>query len=261
MHATAAARTIDLNADLGEGYGPWTMGDDAAMLAIVSSANVACGGHASDPETMFRTLSLAKARGVVTGAHPSYPDREGFGRRRLPFTPAEIERFTAAQTGALIAIGALVGQPVRYVKPHGALANVAAEDAAVAAAIVRATRAVDTSLAILAISGTRLEQVARDAGVAVFSEIFADRGYTPAGLLVPRSEPGALLHDPAAATDRLLGFLATGAMPTVGGAPVPLAADSVCIHGDSPAAVAMARHLRAALGERGIAIAPFRRHG
>ena len=249
--------TIDLNADLGEGYGPWTMGDDAAMLDIVSSANVACGGHASDPETMFRTLTLAKQRGVVTGAHPSYPDKEGFGRRRLPFPPAEIERFTAAQIGALIGIGALVGQPISYVKPHGALGNVASEDRPVAEAIVRAARAVDSKLAILAISGTMLETVARERGVAVYSEIFADRGYTPAGNLVPRSEPGAMIHDPAAATTRLLKFFENWKMPTVGGGAVTLEAHSVCIHGDSPDAIAMARHIREAFRVRGLSVAPF----
>ncbi len=252
-------RTIDLNADLGEGYGPWMMGDDAAMLAIVSSANVACGGHASDPETMFRTLTLAKAQGVVTGAHPSYPDKEGFGRRRLPSPPAEIERFVAAQIGALIAIGALVGQPITYVKPHGALGNVAAAEPAVADAIIRAVRAIDSSLAILAISGTALETVARAEGVIVYSEIFADRGYTPAGQLVPRGTPGAMIHDPAMATDRLLDFFDSGAMPTVGGNPVRLAADSVCIHGDSPDAIAMARYIRACFQDRGITIAAFHR--
>ncbi len=251
-------RSIDLNADLGEGYGPWAMGDDAAMLDIVSSANVACGGHASDPETMFRTLTLAKARGVVTGAHPSYPDKEGFGRRRLPHSPAEVERFVAAQIGALIAIGALVGQRIAYVKPHGALGNVAAAEPEIAAGIVRAVRAVDPGLAILAISGTVLEAAARDAGVAVFSEIFADRGYTLAGQLVPRSEPGAMIHDPGVATARLLGFLDSGLMPTVGGEPIALAAHSVCIHGDSPQAVAMARHLRDTFRQRGLAVAPFR---
>jgi UPF0271 protein len=248
---------IDLNADLGEGYGPWTMGDDAAMLDLVSSANVACGGHASDPETMARTLELAKARGVVTGAHPSYPDREGFGRRRLPVRPGEIERFVAAQIGALVAIGALVGQPIAYVKPHGALANVAAEERDVATAIVRAVRAVDQHLAILAISGTVLEDVARDSGLATYSEIFADRGYSPAGTLVPRGTPGAMIEAPDAATDRLFGYFATGLMPTVGGPAIALRADSVCIHGDSPHAVAMARHLRTAFRTNGITIAPF----
>ena len=209
----AMMQTIDLNADLGEGYGPWTMGDDAAMLGLVSSANVACGGHASDPDTMAKTLQLARAHGVVTGAPPSYPDRQGFGRRPLPMTLAEIEHFTAAQIGALIAIGRLVGQPIGYVKPHGALANVAAEEGDVAQAIVNAIHAVDPQLAVLAISGTLLEQVARARGLAVFSEIFADRGYTPAGLLVPRSAPGAMLHDPQAAAQRLRGVLRGGAMP------------------------------------------------
>lgn len=250
-------RTIDLNADLGEGFGPWSMGDDAAMLAIVTSANVACGGHASDPETMFRTLTEARQRGVVTGAHPSYPDKEGFGRRRLPFTPGEIERFTAAQIGALIGIGALVGQPISYVKPHGALANVAAVEREVAEAIARAVRSVGPKLAILAISGTMLERVAKAQGIATYSEIFADRGYLPAGTLVPRSEAGAMIHDPEAATARLLGFLESRMMPSVGGAPVALEAHSICIHGDSPGAVAMARHIRDSLKARGLGIAPF----
>jgi UPF0271 protein len=193
---------IDLNADLGEGYGPWTMGDDAAMFGLVTSANIACGGHAGDPETMFRTLQLARDRGVVVGAHPSYPDREFFGRRRLPYTPAQVERFVAAQIGALAAVAALAGVRVAYVKPHGALANVASEDLAIAGAIARSVRAVDSGLAILAISGTALERVARDEGATVFSEIFADRGYTAEGNLVPRGEPGALIEDPPTATER-----------------------------------------------------------
>jgi UPF0271 protein len=248
---------IDLNSDLGEGFGPWTMGDDAAMLDVVSSANVACGGHASDPETMFRTLKLAHERGIVVGAHPSYPDLAGFGRRKLPCTAGEIERFVAAQIGALMAIGALVGHPVRYVKPHGALGNFAADDADAAQAIVRATVAVDPGLAILAISGTQLETTAREAGVQVFSEIFADRGYTPQGRLVPRGQPGAMIEDAETAASRLLGFLATGRMPTSDGGEIALEAHSVCIHGDSPHAVEMARHIRNAFVERGIGIEPF----
>jgi UPF0271 protein len=248
---------IDLNADLGEGYGPWTMGDDAAMFGLVTSANIACGGHAGDPETMFRTLQLARDRGVVIGAHPSYPDREFFGRRRLPYTPAQVERFVAAQIGALAAVAALAGVRVAYVKPHGALANVAGEDLAIAGAIARSVRAVDSGLAILAISGTALERVARDEGATVFSEIFADRGYTAEGNLVPRGEPGALIEDPPTATERLLRFLDTGRMPTASGGEVALAADSICIHGDSPHAVEMARHIRAALEARGIELAPL----
>lgn len=255
--AEPRAGTIDLNSDLGEGYGPWIMGDDKAMLDIVTSANIACGGHASDPETMFRTLTWARERRINVGAHPSYPDKEGFGRRRLPFPPPEVERFVAAQTGALIAIAALAGTSVRYVKPHGALGNVASEDRAVAEAIVRAVRAIDSRLAILAISGTVLEQVAREAGMTVFSEIFADRGYTPAGNLVPRGQPGAMIEDYGAAAARLLSWLETGLMPTVGGEPVRLAGHSICVHGDDPHAVVMARAIRVALTGRGIAIAPF----
>jgi UPF0271 protein len=249
--------SVDLNADLGEGYGPWSMGDDAAMLDIVTSANVACGGHASDPETMYRTLAMARERGIVVGAHPSYPDREGFGRRRLPCTPGEVERFVAAQVGQLMAVAALAGTRVRYVKPHGALGNVAAVEAEVAAAILRATRAVDPGLAVLAISGTVLEQQARAAGFAVFSEIFADRGYTAEGNLVPRSEPGALITDADAATDRILAFLASGRMPAVDGSLIALEVASICIHGDSDHAVHMARHLKSALVAKGVAVRPF----
>ncbi len=250
-------RTIDLNADLGEGYGPWSMGDDAAMLGIVTSANVACGGHASDPETMFRTMMLAKERGVSVGAHPSYPDLQGFGRRRLAVSNAEVERFVAAQVGALLAIGALAGHPVGYVKPHGALANVAAAEREVAEAIVRAVKALDRGLAVLAISGTELERAADAAGLRVFSEIYADRGYTPGGDLVPRSQPGALIHDSEAAAARLSAFLESGEMPTVDGGRVALNVDSVCVHGDNPAAVAMALRMRAVLGERGVTVAAF----
>lgn len=252
----AAARTIDLNADLGEGYGPWRMGDDEAMLDLVTSASVACGGHASDPETMFRTLTRARERGVVVGAHPGYPDREGFGRRRLPYTPAEVERFVAAQVGALVGIGGLAGVRVAYVKPHGALGNLAAEDRPTAEAIARAVAAFG-GLAVLAIAGTELERAARDRGLAVFGEVFADRGYTPEGLLVPRSRPDAMIEDAGFAAERLLRFLETGRMPTVAGGEVPLAAVSVCIHGDGPHAVAMARHVRGALERAGVAVRPF----
>ena len=250
-------RTIDLNADLGEGYGPWLMGDDAAMLRIVSSANVACGGHASDPETMFKTLNLARGQAINVGAHPSYPDKEGFGRRRLPYPPAEVERFVAAQVGALMGIATLAGTSVAYVKPHGALGNVASEDRPIAEAIVRATRAIDPGLAILAISGTMLETVARETNVRVFSEVFADRGYTDAGNLVPRSEPGALIDDAETATRRMLDFLHSGRMPSVSGKEVAMSVDSICIHGDSPHALEMARHLRSALETAGFKIAPF----
>ena len=246
---------IDLNADLGEAYGPWAMGDDAAMLGLVTSANIACGGHAGDPETMFRTLTLARERGVTVGAHPGYADPQGFGRRVIPMAPEEIGRMVAAQVGALQGVAALAGVPVRYVKPHGALANLAADDRAVAGAIVAAVAA--SGLAVLAISGTELETVAREAGVTVFSEVFADRAYLPNGRLVPRSQPGAVLHEARAAADRLIGFLETGLMPVMGGDPLRLAVQSVCVHGDTPGAVAMARDLRARLAAAGVTVAPF----
>ncbi len=248
---------IDLNADLGEGFGPWSMGDDATMMGVVTSANVACGGHASDPETMFATLELAKANDVVVGAHPGFNDREGFGRRLIPMSPAEIGRMCAAQIGALQGVAAQVGHPVRYVKPHGALANLAARDRAVADAIVQAVRSFDPDLAVLAISGTAGEDAARAAGSPVYSEIFADRGYLSNGQLVPRGQDGAMIHDPVQATDRLLAFLESGLMPVIDGDPIALNAASICVHGDGPAAVAMAQAVRAGLAGNGVAIRPF----
>ena len=248
---------IDLNSDLGEGYGPWAMGDDAAMLRLVTSANIACGGHASDPETMYQTLRLAAENGVTIGAHPGYNDPLGFGRRVIPMAPAEVGRMVAAQIGSLQGVAALAGTRVAYAKPHGALANLAADDRAVAEAIAAAVKAISPDLALLAISGTELEQAARIAGIPVFSEIFADRGYTPEGRLVPRAKPGAMIHDPEAAAARLLSFLDSGLMPVVGGDPIRLAAQSICIHGDSPGAVAMARHIRSRLTTAGVTIAAF----
>ncbi|MDA8746674.1 LamB/YcsF family protein [Litoreibacter sp.] len=253
------ARVIDLNSDLGESYGPWQMGDDATMLSLVTSANVACGGHASDPETMFETLKLAKANGVSVGAHPGYNDREGFGRRVIPMPPEEVARMCVAQIGALQALAAIVGIKVTYVKPHGALGNLAARDADVAQAICAAVKQLDPSLAILAISGAQLEIAAKEAGQQVFSEIFADRGYLSNGQLVPRDQDGAMIHDAGQAADRLLAFLETGKMPVIDGAPIPLNAQSICVHGDGPAAVAMARDIRTKLEAAGVEITAFAR--
>ncbi|MEO7370620.1 MAG: 5-oxoprolinase subunit PxpA [Ilumatobacteraceae bacterium] len=250
-------RTIDLNSDLGEGFGPWVMGDDAAMLSVVSSANIACGGHAGDPETMFATCRTAAEHGVVIGAHPSYADREGFGRRIIPMGCDEIGRMVVAQIGALVAVARMAGTEVRYVKPHGALGNLAAADAEVAASIVGAIAAGFPEMAILAISGTQLELVARSAGVEVYSEIFADRAYQANGLLVPRGQPGAVIHDAEQAAQRLIAFVEQGRMAVVGGEPIPLAADSICVHGDTPGAVEMARYIRSELSGAGLAPRPF----
>ncbi len=249
--------TIDLNSDLGEGFGPWTMGADAQMLSIVTSANVACGGHASDPETMFQTLQLARDNGVNVGAHPGFNDLIGFGRRVIPMSPAEIGRMCAAQIGALIGIAAQVGISVTYVKPHGALGNLAARDREVAEAIVAAVQKIDPKLAVLAISGTQSEQAARAAGAPVFSEIFADRGYLSSGQLVPRNQDGAMIDDAAEAAQRLITFLDTGQMPVIDGDPIKLAAQSICVHGDSPGALDMAREVRERLTSHGVQISSF----
>lgn len=248
---------IDLNADLGEGYGPWVMGQDALMLDCVTSANIACGGHAGDPETMFKTLRLAAERGVRVGAHPGYADREGFGRRVIPMQPAELGRMVAAQVGALAALARLAGTTVRYVKPHGALGNLAAADVTVAIAIASAVQAIDSTLAILAISGTQLENAARAQGLTVYAEIFADRAYLSNGQLVPRGQPGAVLQDASEAADRLIGYLKTGRMPVVGAEPIALRADSICVHGDNAESVAMARLVRTRLEAEGVTFAAF----
>lgn len=251
------ARSIDLNSDLGEGFGPWSMGDDATMLQIVTSANIACGGHASDPDTMFETLVAARENGVIVGAHPGYNDREGFGRRVIPMEPSQIAHLVAAQIGALQGVAALAGTRVGYVKAHGALANLSARDRSVANAIVDAVALIDPTMPILAISGTQTERAARAAGHPVFSEVFADRGYLSSGQLMPRGQDGAMIHDAEFAADRLLELLETGHMPVTDGAPIPLAAHSICVHGDSPGAVAMAARIKARLEDQGIVVKGF----
>ena len=249
--------SIDLNSDLGEGFGPWPMGDDETMLSIVTSANIACGGHAGDTETMYRTLELAQKNNVTVGAHPGFNDREGFGRRVIPMTPDEIGRMCAAQIGALAGIAAQAGVAVRYVKPHGALGNLAARDRSVADAIAQAVQNIDRNLAILAISGTQSEQAAKAAGVSTFSEIFADRGYLSTGQLVPRGQDGAMIHDAANAAARLIKFLNSGRMPVIDGDPIALDAQSICVHGDSPGAVSMAREIRDRLKAEGVSVSSF----
>lgn len=248
---------IDLNSDLGEGFGPWRMGDDAAILRVVTSANIACGGHAGDPATMVETLTAACKQGVAVGAHPGFADREGFGRRLIPMTGTEVEQLVATQVGALMGASALAGAKIRYIKPHGALGNWAADDTAAADAVIRAAKAISMELAVLAISGTELEHSARRAGLQVFSEVFADRAYLSNGRLVPRKREGAMIEDPAFAATRLIEFLSTGRMPTIDGKAIPLEAHSICVHGDSGHALAMAQHVRAELETAGIRIGSF----
>ena len=248
---------INLNADLGEGYGPWTMGDDAAMLAVVNSANVACGGHAGDPDVMRRTLRLAKEHGVSIGAHPSYPDLRNFGRRAMALTTNELENQLAAQIGALIGIAALEGVRVSHVKPHGALNNQACVDRALADTICTIIRAIDPALILLAPAASQLVAAGHGAGLAVVEEIFADRAYLPDGQLVPRSRPDAMIHGADACLAHVLAMLDAGALIAVDGTRIATPIGSICVHGDNPGAVAVARHLREQLTARGHQVLPL----
>ena len=249
--------TMDLNSDLGESLGAWPMGDDAAMLEIVSSANVACGFHAGDPAGILQTLRAAAARGVVVGAHVAYPDLKGFGRRNMDVASADLVADVIYQIGALQGLAAAAGTCVRYVKPHGALYNTIAHDARQAHDVIAAIRAVNPQLALVALAGSPLVQWARDAGLRVVSEAFADRAYTPQGALVSRREKGAVLHDPEQIAQRMLRLAQEGVIEAVDGSVVRIEADSICVHGDSPDAVAIARQLRARLEAEGIAITSF----
>ena len=248
---------VDLNCDCGEGFGAYAMGDDAAMLAVVTSANVACGFHAGDPDIMARTFVLARDNGVAVGAHPGFPDIAGFGRRRLPFSADEIERLVAYQIGAAQALAVYAGHRLTHVKAHGALSTIAMDEPTVARAIARAAKAVDPALRFLAVAGTALESEGAAAGLVVAREIYADRGYTDAGLLVPRGAPGAVLHDADQAAARVVAMVAEGAVFALSGRRIPVGIDSICVHGDTPGAVAMARAVRAALERNGIALQSF----
>lgn len=250
-------RSIDLNSDLGEGYGIWQMGDDAAMLSIVSSANVACGFHAGDPQTILATLREAAARGVSVGAHVSYPDRVGFGRRLMDMTPAELTADVIYQIGALQGLARAAGTSVRYVKPHGALYNTIAEDLRQGAAVIEGIKAVDPSLVLMGLAGTRILLRAAEAGLAIAAEAFADRGYRPDGQLVSRREAGAVLHDPDLVAARMLRLVTEGVIEAVDGSPLRLRVDSICVHGDSPGAVVMAARIRETLLKGGVRLTPF----
>lgn len=249
--------TIDLNADVGESYGRWTLGDDDAVIGLVSSANVACGFHAGDPSTLRAVTARATGGGVAVGAQVSYPDLRGFGRRFLDVEPSALTDDVLYQIGALEALCRVAGSRVRYVKPHGALYNATRTHTAQARAVVEAVRAYDPALPVLGLPGSELLRAAEAAGLRAVPEFFVDRGYTPEGGLVPRSEPGALLDDAGAAADRLVRMLADGVVRAVDGTDVAVRAESACLHGDSPGAVATARRVRDGLARAGVRIAPF----
>lgn len=248
---------IDLNSDLGESFGRWVLGDDDAMLGLVTSANVACGFHAGDATTLRRTCASAASRGVVVGAQVGYRDLAGFGRRFVDMDPGELADDVVYQLGALDGMCRVAGTAVRYLKPHGALYNAVVHHAAQARAVVDAVRAYDATLPVLGLPGSELLRVAEAAGLRAVPEFFVDRGYTPDGRLVPRSDPGALLHDPGEVTQRVRRLLADGVVRAVDGSDVAVRAESVCVHGDSPGAVAMATAVRAALEADGVALRAF----
>jgi 5-oxoprolinase (ATP-hydrolysing) subunit A len=254
---TSGERAMDLNADLGEGFGVWRLGDDDALLGVVTSANVACGFHAGDPATMRRVCSRAAAAGVAVGAQVSYRDLAGFGRRFMDVDRAELTDDILYQLAALDGIARVAGTRVSYVKPHGALYNAAVSHEGHAQAVVDAVLAYDRRLPVLGLPGSVLLREAEAAGMRPVSEGFADRGYTPAGTLVPRTQPGALVHDPVTVAARALRMAADGVVDAVDGSPVLMPVQSVCVHGDTPGAVEMARAVRTSLEEAGLALRPF----
>jgi UPF0271 protein len=249
---------IDLNSDLGESFGPWKMGDDEAMLGIITSASVACGWHAGDPTVMHRAAELARKNGVAIGAHPSFNDLWGFGRRVIRGTSfSDLEKQIAYQIGALQGVAAMVGHKVTHVKAHGALGNLVNDEEDFAMALGRAMKAVDPTLVYMVMPGRPSVKAAEKLGLPMLQEIFADRAYQDNGQLVMRGEPNAMIHDAGEAAERILRALDEKAMTSVTGKKIPVAIDTVCVHGDTPTAVEMARQIRQRLLAAGVALKPY----
>ena len=248
---------LDLNCDLGESFGAYTIGCDEQVIPYITSANIACGYHAGDPTVMHRSVELCCRYGVQVGAHPGLPDLAGFGRRRMQITPAEAADCVAYQIGALRAFCDEVGGPLHHVKPHGALYNMAAKDRPLADALCRAVQKAAPGAILLALSGSEMEAAARAIGLPVACEVFADRGYRPDGTLVPRGTPGAMIEDETQAIARVVRMAREGKVTACDGSQVELRADSVCVHGDGPKALAFAEKLREALPADGITLRAF----
>lgn len=257
MSLPSAVPVVDLNSDLGEGFGIWKLGDDEALLDVITSANVACGFHAGDPNIMRRVCEAAASRGVSIGAQVSYRDLAGFGRRSIDIDSASLTNDVIYQIGALDGFARTAGSAVRYVKPHGALYNRAVHDDDQAAAVVAAVSAYDPRLPVLGLPGSALLRHAEQAGLRTVAEAFADRGYTAQATLVPRSQPGALLEDTKEVAQRMVHMLITGRMRSIDGVEIAVSAQSICVHGDTPGAVAMAVAVRKALAEAGVEIRAF----
>jgi UPF0271 protein len=248
---------MDLNSDLGEGFGRWSLGDDDALLEVVTSANVACGYHAGDASTMRRVCDRAVERGVAIGAQVGYRDVPGFGRRFIDVEPDELTQDVLYQLGALEAFARVAGSRVRYVKPHGALYNAIVTHEEQAAAVVRAVVEHDRALPVLGLPGSVWLQQAQEAGLRVVREAFADRAYTPQGALVSRRLPGAVLHDPDEITRRCVAMATGETVADVEGGPLALSPDSICVHGDTAGAVDIARRVREGLASAGVRLVPF----
>ncbi|KZM50091.1 5-oxoprolinase subunit PxpA [Labrenzia sp. OB1] len=248
---------IDLNSDMGEGFGPYQIADDAALMGLVSSANVACGYHAGDPVIMDRTIRLAKDHGVDLGAHVSYPDRMGFGRRRIDMALPELEAHVLYQLGALAGLAARADHKVTHMNPHGALGNLASADPATAEALVRATRSFDPEIAFLVLPGSALDRAALAAGSRTVRLFLADRGYTPDGQLAPRSRQGAVIHDPDAVVSRVLKVIETATVEAIDGTAIDMPVQSILIHSDTAGAVRLAQTLRDAIARAGGTITPL----
>jgi UPF0271 protein len=257
LTAQGGAMQIDLNSDLGESFGRWTLGDDEAVLGVVTSANVACGFHAGDPTVLRRTCEQAAEQGVVIGAHVGYRDLAGFGRRFIDVDPVELTNDVLYQLGALEAFSRVAGTQVRYVKPHGALYNTIVHHEAQAAAVAEAVRRYDPGLPVLGLPGSAWLRLAGEAGLQTVHEAFADRAYTPEATLVSRREPGAVLHDADTIAARCVRLATEGEMEAVDGTVVQVTAQSICVHGDTDGAVAIATAVRRALTDAGVEIAPF----
>ena len=248
---------VDLNCDLGESFGAYTIGCDELVIPLVSSANVACGFHASDPVVMEKTVVMAAGAGIGVGAHPGFPDLMGFGRRNMVITPAEARAYTLYQLGALSGFCRAKGIALQHVKPHGALYNMAGKDYALARGICEAIKDFDPSLIVLALSGGELLRCARDMGLRAASEVFADRGYEEDGSLVNRKKEGAMITDENVAIERVVRMIREKTVTAVTGKDIPIEADSVCVHGDGPKALACVEKIRAALTQQGIEIRPL----
>jgi UPF0271 protein len=258
LNCLEALVKIDLNCDCGESFGAWEIGADAALLPHVTSANVACGAHAGDPDVMRRTVRLARELGVAVGAHPGYPDLQGFGRRALAMSPEEIEASVLAQIGALYAVARAEGVELAQVKPHGALANQAAVSLPIATAIARAVAAFSRELVFVALAGSAMAAAGTQAGLRVAREAYADRAYEADGTLRSRKLPDAVLHDDERCLAQVLSIVAKGYALTVDGEQVPIAADSICLHGDTPGAAERAAFLRAGLRAAGVEVVALR---